>query len=65
MDLTFDTLSAATGTGTTEQPRHHSLELALHRMGFRPRPDRHPQPRWSCTWPRQRPDDAVGDWQPL
>ncbi|MFB9067425.1 hypothetical protein B1808_10590 [Pseudofulvimonas gallinarii] len=66
MDLTFDTRGIETLKGdTAETPRPHSLQLALRRMGFRPMPDRQPQPGWPRIWRARRAEDAMADWQPL
>lgn len=66
MDLTFDHRRIETLPGdTAETPRPHSLQLALRRMGFRPRPDRQPQPVWPQSWRARRYEDAVADWQAL
>lgn len=66
MDLTFEHLPAGAermGIGEPTQP--HSLRLALQRMGFRPRPERQPRPRWPRSWQPTPAADATGDWQPL
>lgn len=65
MDLIIDRTQALSDADTAEAPRHHSLDLALQRMGFRPRPDRQPQPRWPRTWPQRTRDDTASDWRPL
>lgn len=65
MDLILDTTHTVIEADTAESPRHHSLSLALRRMGFRPRPDRQPRPRWPCTWPGRARDDDACDWRPL
>jgi hypothetical protein len=50
---------------TAETARPRSLDLALARMGFRPRGEAQPRWRWPATFSRSARDEIAADWRPL
>lgn len=50
---------------SAESPRPRSLDLALARMGFRPRTEAQPRWRRPATWSRRERDEIAADWRPV
>jgi hypothetical protein len=65
MMLNIDHARARIDADTNESPRPRSLDLALLRLGFMPRPDRDPALRGPRTWSRRDRDEAAVDWRPV
>jgi hypothetical protein len=65
MVLAIESDAGSPRADTAETARPRCLDLALARLGFRPRAEPQPRWRWPATWSRNPRDEIAADWRPV